>query len=107
MYYQNKCVKLDNYREDNHDLRFSDYHQLLLFCSLVNRGQRKETDLARLPRGDERPGGGRPEAAGSPPLLLLWVEPAEREGEEARSCARDEDIDGRVELKSCCGRGLL
>jgi len=59
--------------------------------------------LARLPRGDERPGGGRPEAAGSPPLLLLWVEPAEREGEEARSCARDEDIDGRVELKSWLG----
>lgn len=67
--------------------------------------------LARLPRGEERPGGGRPEA-GSPPFPPLWVEPglippAEREGDDARSCARDVDIDGRAELKSCCWLGGL
>jgi len=57
--------------------------------------------LARLPRGEERPGGGRPEA-----LLLLWLEPAPRaesEGEEARRGARGVDIDGRFEVKSWLG----
>jgi len=61
--------------------------------------------LARLPRGDERPGGGRPEA-----LLPLPLEPipmAEREGDEARRFARGVDIDGRFELKSCCWLGGL
>lgn len=62
--------------------------------------------LVRLPRGDERPGGGLPEAAGNPPPLLplcpveLPTTIPERDGDEARSCARDVDIEGRFELKS-------
>ena len=67
--------------------------------NLVARKTLETSNLARLPRGEERPGGGRPEA-----LLLLWLEPtpsAESEGEEARRGARGVDIDGRFEVKSC------
>lgn len=59
--------------------------------------------LARLPRGEERPGGGRPEA---PLLLRAGFEPIpmpEREGDEARRGARAVDIEGRFEVRSWLG----
>ena len=61
----------------------------------------KGTHLARLPRGEERPGGGRPEA---PLLLRAGFEPIpmpERDGDEARRGARAVDIEGRFEVRSC------
>ena len=64
-----------------------------------------------MPRGDERPGGGRPEPAlllragfDPIPIPIPEFEPipmAEREGEEARRGARAVDIEGRFEVKSC------
>ena len=55
------------------------------------------TDLARLPRGEDLPGGGRP-------LLPLGLDPipmAEREGDEARRGARGVVSEPRLEVKSC------
>jgi len=55
--------------------------------------------LARLPRGEDLPGGGRP-------LLPLGLDPiplAEREGEEARRGARGVVSEPRLEVKSWLG----
>ena len=55
------------------------------------------TDLARLPRGEDLPGGGRPE----PFLGLDPIPLAESEGDEARRGARGVVSEPRLEVKSC------
>ena len=61
--------------------------------------------LAMLPRGDDLPGGGLPQADGPvPPLppVLVLVDPMEREGDEALN-ERGGPSWGRLELSSCWG----
>jgi len=59
--------------------------------------------LAMLPRGEDLPGGGRPEADGPvPPLppVLVLVDPMEREGDEALN-ERGGPSWGLLEVSSC------
>ena len=62
--------------------------------------------LAMLPRGEDLPGGGRPQADGPvvPPLppVLVLVDPMEREGDEALN-ERAGPIWDRLEVSRCWG----
>ena len=65
--------------------------------------------LAMLPRGEDLPGGGLPQADGPvPPLppVLVLVDPMEREGDEALN-ERAGPSWGRLEDSSCWGFTLI